>query len=192
VFACDLLVRVILAENRGRYLLNNWLDVLAVALPVLRPLRAVRAILLISILTRRGQPFARGKVVQAVIASGIALCAIAALAVLDAERNAAGANITTPGDAAWWAATTITTVGYGDRYPTTTEGRLIAVSLMVTGLALLGMITAAIASWFVERISEAKEAENRTEVALEDVTAELAQLRNVLASLVPDHERQAR
>jgi voltage-gated potassium channel len=183
VFVGDLVVRVSLSERRGRYLLSNWLDVLVVALPILRPLRAVRAILLISVLTRRGQPFVRGKVVQAVTVSGIALCGIAALAVLDSERDAPGANITTPGDAAWWAATTVTTVGYGDKYPTTTEGRLIAVSLMVTGLALLGVVTASIASWFVERLSEVKEAENRTEVALDDVLAELAQLRQALASL---------
>ena len=190
-FVCDLAVRVYLAERRGRYLLNNWFDLLVVALPLLRPLRAVRAILLISVLTRRGQPFVRGNVVRAVAVSGIALCSIAALAVLDAERDAPGANIVTLGDAAWWTATTVTTVGYGDKYPTTVEGRLIAVTLMVTGLALLGVITAAIASWFVERVSEVKASENRTEIALAEVRAELVELRRALASR-NDDSRQTR
>jgi voltage-gated potassium channel len=179
-FVADLAVRLWLAERRGRYLLTNWFDVLVVALPLLRPLRAVRALLLISVLTRRGQPFVRGKVVQAVTVSGAALCGIAALAVLDAERNAPGANIVTLGDAAWWTATTVTTVGYGDKYPTSVEGRLIAVSLMVLGLALLGVITAAIASWFVERISEVKASEDQTQQALLEIRAELAELRKEL------------
>jgi voltage-gated potassium channel len=187
-FVVDLVVRVCLAERRGRYLLSNWFDLLIIALPLLRPLRAVRALLLISVLTRRGQPFVRGKVVQAVAVSGLGLCGIAALAVLDAERNAPGANIVTVGDAAWWTATTVTTVGYGDKYPTTVEGRFIAVSLMVLGLALLGVITAAIASWFVERISEVKASEDQTQVMLAEVRAGLVELRQALAALDQHHD----
>jgi voltage-gated potassium channel len=176
-------VRVSLAEQRGRYLLTNWFDLLVIALPLLRPLRAVRALLLISVLTRRGQPFVRGRVVRAVTVSGAGLCGIAALAVLDAERNAPGANIVTLGDAAWWTATTVTTVGYGDKYPVTVEGRLIAVSLMILGLALLGVITAAIASWFVERISEVASSEDETQAMLAEVRGELSEIREALASL---------
>nr|MBA3233489.1 two pore domain potassium channel family protein [Propionibacteriales bacterium] len=79
---------------------------------------------------------------------------VAAVAMLDAERGAADANIESFGDAAWWAVTTMTTVGYGDRFPVTTEGRLIASALMLAGIALLGVVTAALASWFVERIGD--------------------------------------
>ncbi len=77
---------------------------------------------------------------------------VTALAMLDAERGADDANITNFCDAMWWGSTTITTVGCGDRFPVTGEGRLVAVALMLTGIALLGVITAALASWFVERI----------------------------------------
>jgi voltage-gated potassium channel len=56
------------------------------------------------------------------------------------------ANIKTFGDALWWALSTMTTVGYGDRYPTTGEGRLVAGGLMLAGVALLGVITASLAS----------------------------------------------
>lgn len=66
-------------------------------------------------------------------------------AVLDAERSHPAANITGFGDAAWWAATTMTTIGYGDRYPVTATGRLAAVALMVAGIAVLGVVTATLA-----------------------------------------------
>jgi voltage-gated potassium channel len=112
----------------------------------------------------------------------VGLCGIGALAVLDAERSAPGANIVTLGDAAWWTATTVTTVGYGDKYPTTVEGRLIAVSLMVLGLALLGVVTAAIASWFVERISQVQASEDRTQETLLALRAELGELRQALTT----------
>jgi voltage-gated potassium channel len=60
-------------------------------------------------------------------------------------------------DALWWAATTVTTVGYGDRYPVTAVGRLVATGLMVVGIALLGVITASVAAWFVRNIQAARE-----------------------------------
>jgi voltage-gated potassium channel len=82
---------------------------------------------------------------------------LGAVAVLDAERSAPGANITSFGDALWWASTTVTTVGYGDRYPVTTEGRLIAVALMVVGIGLVGAVTASVATWMVARVQQDKQ-----------------------------------
>lgn len=79
---------------------------------------------------------------------------------LDAEQAAPGANIKTPGDALWWAATTVTTVGYGDRYPVTTQGRLIAVALMVVGIAMVGAITASVAAWLVSQVDLRREPPN--------------------------------
>ena len=96
---------------------------------------------------------------------------VTALAMLDAERGVHDANITSFPDAMWWGGTTITTVGYGDRYPVTGEGRLVAVALMLTGIALLGVITAALASWFVERIGAVEAAEVETQQDLARVLA---------------------
>ena len=79
---------------------------------------------------------------------------LGSIAVLDAEQDAEGANITTYGDALWWAMTTVTTVGYGDHFPVTFEGRLIAAVLMLVGIALVGVVTAALAAWLVESISD--------------------------------------
>ena len=63
-------------------------------------------------------------------------------------------NIKTAEDAIWWAWVTITTVGYGDKYPVTTEGRIIASFLMTAGVGLFGTFTGFIASWFLEKKSD--------------------------------------
>lgn len=75
------------------------------------------------------------------------------LGVFEAEHRAPGANITQYGDALWWAFVTITTIGYGDYYPVTFEGRAIAVLLMLSGLALVSVITVSFASWFLDRMN---------------------------------------
>jgi voltage-gated potassium channel len=67
-----------------------------------------------------------------------------------AERGQPGSTINNVGDGFWWAITTLTTVGYGDIYPTTTEGRVIAVGLMISGICVLGVISATVAAWFVK------------------------------------------
>ena len=69
----------------------------------------------------------------------------------------------------------MTTVGYGDRYPTTGVGRLVAVALMLVGIALLGVVTATVAAWFAGRLQDVREAEVRTEVTLAEVLDELGE-----------------
>lgn len=134
----------------------------------------------LNVLGRRGRTFARGRVVVYVAMAVAIVGFVASLAVLDAERANPAANIRTFGDALWWAATTVTTVGYGDRFPTTTEGRIVAVGLMVTGIALVGVVTAALASWFVEKVAEVQAAEQRTEAEVSDLAAEVRALRREL------------
>ena len=93
----------------------------------------------------------RGRVGLYVISTLIVVVYVGALGVLDAEQNVAGANIRTLGDALWWAIVTVTTVGYGDFVPITPQGRLIAAGLMLSGVALIGTITGALASFLGER-----------------------------------------
>jgi len=183
LFAVDLLVRLRLAERRWVFMRRNWLDVATLAVPMLRPLRALRVVVALNVLGRRGRGFVRGKVVAYVAAAVAVVGFVAALAVLDAERSSPEANIATYGGALWWAVTTVTTVGYGDQYPTTPEGRLVAVGLMLAGIALVGVVTAALASWFVERIAEVQAAEQRTEVEVTDLAAEIRALRQEIAGL---------
>jgi voltage-gated potassium channel len=183
IFAVDLLVRLRFAERRWSFLRRNWLDVVTLAVPMLRPLRALRVVVALNVLGRRGRAFVRGKVVAYVGAAVVVVGFVAALAVLDAERANAEANIQSFGDALWWAATTVTTVGYGDRFPTTTEGRFVGVGLMVTGIALVGVVTAALASWFVEKVAEVQAAEDRTESEVSDMAVEVRALRRDLARM---------
>nr|3PJS_K Chain K, Voltage-gated potassium channel [Streptomyces lividans]3PJS_L Chain L, Voltage-gated potassium channel [Streptomyces lividans]3PJS_M Chain M, Voltage-gated potassium channel [Streptomyces lividans]3PJS_N Chain N, Voltage-gated potassium channel [Streptomyces lividans] len=78
----------------------------------------------------------------------IVLLAGSYLAVL-AERGAPGAQLITYPRALWWSVETATTVGYGDLYPVTLWGRLVAVVVMVAGITSFGLVTAALATWFV-------------------------------------------
>jgi voltage-gated potassium channel len=79
---------------------------------------------------------------------------VAASVVLEFERRNPNANIHSYPDALWWAVTTITTVGYGDRFPMSPAGRGVAVVLMISGIAMFGVITASIAAYFVEQKAE--------------------------------------
>jgi voltage-gated potassium channel len=188
LFGIDYLIRLWLAERKLRFVGSHVLDLVILLLPMFRQLRALRVITVISVLNRQLRDDVRGRVVV-YVASTVALVGfVASLAVLDAERDAPDATITTFGDAVWWTITTISTVGYGDRYPVTFEGRVVAASLMVTGIALLGVVTASIASWFVDNLrragqqvaDEVAEDVERTEVQL---AAVLAELRAVTARL---------
>lgn len=192
IFSIDLLARLSLAERRWHFLRRNWLDVVTLAVPMLRPLRALRAVVALNILSRRGQAFVRGKVVAYVAAAVGVVGFVAALAVLDAERANPEANIGSFGDALWWAATTVTTVGYGDQFPTTTQGRFVGVGLMLTGIALLGVITAALASWFVEKVAEVQAAEERTEAEVTDLAAEVRALRREIAAQRQERDQPVR
>ena len=177
VFCVDYLARLTLSTNRWRFVYTNVLDLAVVILPLVRPLRLLRLVTLLRVLQRSAAPALRGRVGVYAAGSSALLVFVAALAVLDAERSADEPNISEFGDALWWAVTTVTTVGYGDRYPTSGSGRLIAVGLMLAGIALLGVITATLASWFVELVNETSRA-TRSEV--EQLATEISQLRALL------------
>lgn len=151
-FAADFGIRLVLADHRARYARRHWYDVALIALPMLRPLRLLRALAFARLLSRTATRSFAGRTTLYVVGTAIAAVFLGALTVLDAERLAPTANIRSFGDAVWWACTTVTTVGYGDRYPVTATGRVIAVVLMVVGIALVGSITAAVAAWFVENV----------------------------------------
>jgi voltage-gated potassium channel len=197
-FTAEYLVLLVLAPRRGLYIRTHLVELALVLLPMLRPLRVLRSVRLL-----RAVPAARAaagaataaKISRRRLASAAGLYAPAAAVLLvlmaaalmrDAERSAPGATIKSYDDAVWWAITTVTTVGYGDRYPVTATGRAIAAGLMIIGVALLGIVTASMAAAFT-RWSAAEDAEIATEqadhVELADVMAELRALRAEVASL---------
>ncbi len=185
MFAVDYAVRLAQAADRRRWVLTHLLDLAVIVLPLLRPLRLLRLLSLVRVLNRSASATLRGRVGLYVGVGSTLMGFVAALAVLDAERGQPGARITTFGGAAWWAATTMTTVGYGDLYPVTTTGRWIAVSLMVAGLALLGAVSASLASWLVESVAVSTVQELDAQDDREDdaLRAELAGLRRDVALL---------
>ena len=84
-----------------------------------------------------------------VLFTTLLLVTFGSIAILIAEEPHTGANIKTAQDAVWWSVTTITTVGYGDRYPVTTGGRVIAMGLMICGVGLFGTLSGLVASIFL-------------------------------------------
>lgn len=186
VFAVDYAVRLGLARHRWHYFVHHLVDFAVVVLPVLRPLRLLRIISLLELLQRAAGERLRGRVAVYVIGSTTVLVGLASLAMLEAERAAPGANITSYGQALWWAIVTITTVGYGDKVPVSDMGHFIAVALMIAGIALLGTVTAWLASWLVDRVADDKaESDAVTKAELAALTAEVSALRAALERALP-------
>ncbi|MFC7497423.1 MULTISPECIES: potassium channel family protein [unclassified Nocardioides] len=153
-FAVDFLIRLALADERRSYARTHWYDLALIVLPMLRPLRLLRLLALARILNRSATSSLVGRVSTYIAGVAVMAVALGAIAVLDVEQDASDANITTFGDALWWATSTVMTVGYGDRYPVTAEGRVIAAALMVVGIGVLGAVTASVAAWMVGQVGD--------------------------------------
>jgi voltage-gated potassium channel len=182
MFVVDYVVMLVLAEQRVRWFLRHLLDLAAVALPFLRPLRLLRLVQLFRVLQHTTGAAVRGRVTLYIVVTTALLVFVSALAVFDVERHAPGAAIVSFGDALWWAMVTITTVGYGDLTPVTEAGRLIAAGVMVGGIALLGVVTATLASWIIDQVGRRDEAaQSATRREIRELTAEVRALRQEIA-----------
>jgi voltage-gated potassium channel len=158
-FVFEYLVRLWLIPARRTFVTHHLLDLAVIALPVLRPLRAAQLLRLIDLgrvgtvlanaLRRAKELLTHRGLHYVLLAVALVVFACSGL-VLSFEGNAPGSNIHNLGDALWWAIVTVTTVGYGDRYPVTAGGRGVAVVLMLVGIGLIGVLTATVASYFVE------------------------------------------
>ncbi len=186
-FVVDYVVRLFLAPRRWPFVRSHILDLLVIVLPLLRPLRALRLIRLLQLLSLGGRVALSGRrtlrqrVVLYVSGTASVMIFVAAAAMVVVERAHPDSNIKTFPDALWWAATTVTTVGYGDRYPVTAMGRLVATGLMIVGIALLGVITASVAAWFVGNLQAVRE--DVEDTVSEETTQVLAALAAVNARL---------
>ena len=160
VFLFDFFRRLKQAPSKLKFLRWAWIDLIS-SIPMFDFLRWGRLVRIIRIL-RILRAFRSTKVLLSFVfrnrANGtfasVALISVvmvifASIAILNLE-TAADSNIKTPADALWWSFTTITTVGYGDRFPVTHEGRLVAAVLMTVGVGLFGTFTAYIATQFME------------------------------------------
>ena len=165
IFFLDFLIAFWRAPSRLHYLRTwGWIDLLS-SVPVIESLRWGRAARVLRILrVLRGVKSARTvahfvfarREQSAFLASvllSLLLIVCCSIAVLEFEVPAGG-NIVTPEDAMWWAISTMTTVGYGDLYPITAEGRIVAVFLMTAGVGVFALLSGLIASWFLSPAAE--------------------------------------
>ncbi|AZM53041.1 ion transporter [Streptomyces sp. WAC 01529] len=182
-FALDYIVRLLLSDHRGRFVRTHWLDLCAVILPMLQPLRLLRLVSTLMLVGRRARMASQITLTTYVVGAVVGLLMFGSLAVLSVERESPEGNIKTLGDAVWWSFTTMTTVGYGDHAPTTGLGRVLAVGLMLSGIALLGVVTANIAAWFIARFEMDDVEERRQTAAIQALTAEVQALRAQVAAL---------
>jgi voltage-gated potassium channel len=120
----------------------------------------------------------------------ILVLTVASVLVLQFESQSPDANISTGGDALWYAIVTITTVGYGDRYPVTLAGRVTAMFIMFMGVGIIGALASILASLLVGSSEAPEEAAPGSEPAL-TVEQELAMVKNELAALRQLLEKKA-
>ncbi|MFI6402892.1 potassium channel family protein [Streptomyces sp. NPDC050548] len=182
-FAADYLMRLAMSRDRRRFVRTHWMDLCAVVLPILQPLRLLRMVSTLILVGRRARMASQIQLTTYVAGAVVGLLMFGSLAVLSVERDSPNGNIRTLGDAVWWSFTTMTTVGYGDHAPTTGLGRMIAVGLMLSGIALLGVVTANIATWFIARFEKDDVEERRQTEAIEALTEEVRALRAEVAAL---------
>ncbi len=182
VFAAVFTLKLWVAPQRLSFVRKNWIEAALVVLPMLRPLRAMRALRLARVVTAIGfnlevseRLFAQ-RSTRIVAALTVALLVGGAALVLAAERDADGSNIKNFGDALWWAAVTVTTIGYGDHFPVTAAGRGIALALTLIGIAVVSTLTAAIAAMIVRENEQEK-------IDLSDIMEELKEIRGELEEL---------
>jgi voltage-gated potassium channel len=183
LLAADYLIRLARADDRRAFVRREWVDLLAVVVPFLR-------VFLVGRLVRvfHGRMRARLSDRVGLYAAWLTLLVVtlSALLVVGIERGAPGSNIHNLGTALWWALVTLFTVGYGDHYPVTMGGRLVAIALMVDSVVVLSVVTAAIAARFVEgntRQSRADDADVTPEPSLRDIADRLDRLESQLDRL---------
>ncbi len=194
LFFIDFVVRFRRAESKLQFMKWGWIDLLA-SIPevaalrwgrlfrvfrIVRMMRAIKSLrLIVDMLFTHNR--ARGGVAS-VLTIAFLVLSLASAGILLVERTPE-ANITNAEDAVWWSITTVTTVGYGDRYPVTLGGRIIASALMFTGVGLFGTLSGVIASFFLGE--KKKESEELPSVAVTntELLAKLDALQKDIADL---------
>lgn len=192
----DFILRFRRAENKWQFMKWGWIDLLASIpevealrwgrffrvfriLRIIRVVRSMRELLQLIFRTRT-----QGGVASVFLIMFLVLT-ISSTGILFCER-VPGANIQSAEDAVWWSFTTITTVGYGDKYPVTLAGRSLAVVLMICGVGLFGTMSGVIASFFLGEDKTAKKKEDELLAELHTLHAELAELRKNAPAKPPE------
>jgi len=195
IFMGDFFRSLIKAPSKLAYLKWGWMDFLGSlpAWPIFRIFRIVRLVRAIRILRRTSvkelwHSFTTRRAESSLLITAllaIILLGFSALAVLEFEQFAQDANIWTAEDAIWWSLVSVTTVGYGDRFPVTSSGRVVAILLMTAGIGLFGIITSYLSSLFIAPVED----EPQDDVAhLKTELAEVKQLLRDLHARLPEQQ----
>ncbi len=184
-FVIDFCYRIFTTDSKSGYFFKRWgwADLLA-SIPFLRIFRVFRIFRASRLMRRFGLKNMinevannrAGSALYLAILGIIIVCEIAAVVMLNAEAHNPNANITSAGDAVWWVFVTMTTVGYGDFYPTTTVGRVAGVFVMFCGVALIGVLASFLSSFFLT--PSKKKAEEQ--LAPDDPRAKVAEIKALL------------
>ncbi len=196
VFFIDFCVRFFQAESKLAFMKWGWIDLIACIpnLELFRWARLVRVLRVIRLLRGiRSVQKAFALIFQNKIQGGIAsvslsaflLVAFSSVSILVCERQN-DSNIKNAEDALWWSVTTFTTVGYGDKYPITTEGRALGMVLMIAGVGIFGALSGLAASFFLGH-------KNQKASEPEELLAQLKALQSKLDTLLQDrHSERAK
>ena len=160
IFLVDFAIRFKKANNKLVFMKWGWIDLIS-SIPYIDFLRAGRVLRLIRLI-RVFRAFKATKLIfehinrnkkQSALTSvaliSFLMIIFSSIAILQFEKDV-NSNIKTAEDAIWWSYVTITTVGYGDKFPITTEGRIIGAVLMTMGVGIFGTFTALVSSWFIQ------------------------------------------
>ena len=191
IFLGDFLYRLISAPSKGGYLIKGggWLDFIgSLPFPGLRLARLFRMWRVYRGLRRIGmrnmwRAYRKSRAESAlltVIFLAIVVLEFASIFVLVTERNDANANIKTASDALWWAYVTVTTVGYGDKYPVTNSGRIVGVLLMTIGVGLFGVITGYLANAFLKPKSAEQTEQEGVTVSQDPLQVGLQEIKRII------------
>jgi voltage-gated potassium channel len=156
IFVLEFGSRLFVAPDRIGYLRGHWVDLISLVPPArwLRPFRLLRLLRLLRAFAGVGRAFvlverlARHRGLIWLLLAWLAVMMLSSVGLFIAEKGV-NAAVESPLDALWWGITTMTTVGYGDVYPITPEGRVAAAVLMVLGIGLFSAVTATVTSFLI-------------------------------------------
>lgn len=178
LFAADYCIRLYLAPRRLYFITHNLMNLAIVLLPAWR----IVSFLAMIHLTANRQYKRLSELAVKLFGYTAIFIIMFALAIYSVESSEPGSMIRDLPTAYWWTFTTLATVGYGDVYPITGIGRVIAVVVMLYGVGMVAVATGALASWIIEKIGGREEQEYpATKADVDDLRQEISELRALLA-----------
>jgi voltage-gated potassium channel len=184
VVVVECMVRYVVVEDRRHYFARRRVEPAMIVIPFFQVLRlaGVERINVLSAELLEGfLAVLRHRSLFRVLLAATGLLFLGAWLALLFEDSAKGSNIHSYGDALWWAIVTVTTVGYGDRFPVSLGGRMVAVVLMLVGIGLIGVLTATVASFFMQEHTQANK--DQIQATHDDLGSRLSDMDTRLARM---------